>query len=417
MSYPQSVQEILHHLVEIPSPYPFENPIAEWIVKFLEKNNFHVHKVPVENRFCIVAERGTGKSLLLFGHLDTVPIQGVEEKNPHVNSERQIIADHAKKLGWYQDPFTPFIKGGRLYGNGACDMKAGVASILATALALPDVWFQTRKLQLAFSVDEEFIDKGMFQLLQTDLIRNAQGCICPEIADISEVVEMGETPDVGTILLGRRGRIAVEVRVKGKSAHAATPKAGINAIELATKVINHVMTSAASDRLPLGTHDLLPKASITPLKIQAGTSSLSVPDSCLIEFDRHLVPPETPESVLKQLKSCITEVLDPTQFQISKTDRPTPFLLPFVTPIESEIAQITIASLESLGYTVRIDGGNSVADENMLSSPDYAPPILHAIPTVGLGCKGGNYHKENEWVELASLDKHFEVLLKICENW
>ena len=61
--------------------------------------------------------------------------------------------------------------------------------------------------------------------------------------------------------------------------------------------------------------------------------------------------------------------------------------------------------------------GNSVADENMLSSPDYQPPILHAIPTVILGCKGGNYHKENEWVDLNSLQKHSKALLEICLNW
>lgn len=417
MSKQPSVQEILHHLVEIPSPYPFENQIVEWIATFLDEHNFTLDKVPVENRFCLVAKRGIGKTILLFGHLDTVPIQGVEDENPHLPEHREKILKQAKTLGWFQDPFTPLIKDGRMYGNGAVDMKAGVASILATAISLPEEWFQSHQLKIALSIDEEFIDKGMYQLLQTDLIRDAKGCICPEIADISEVVEMGETPDVGTILLGRRGRIAIEVLVKGKAAHAATPKAGVNAIELAAKVVTHVMNSIESGQLQLGSHDILPDASITPLKIQAGTSSLSVPDSCLIEFDRHLVPPETPESVLFQMKECINKVLQPSEFEIRKTDRPTPFLLPFVTSIDSEIAEVTISTLESLGYSVKISGGNSVADENMLSSSNYEPPILHAIPTVILGCKGGNYHKENEWVDLASLEKHYSALLKICENW
>jgi len=417
MSNFPSVQQILHHLVEIPSPYPFENKIANWVSGFLEKYNFRVHKVPVEDRYCIVGERGKGNTLLLFGHLDTVPIQGVEDENPHNEVSRQKIIDHALKLGWTQDPFTPLIKDGKMYGNGAIDMKAGVASILATAISLPDEWFTNRKLKLAFSIDEEFVDKGMYQLLQTDLLRDVQGCICPEIADISEVVEIGETPDVGTILLGRRGRIAIEVLIKGKAAHAARPKAGINAIELGAKVIEHVMKSVESGNLQLGTHEILPNASITPLKIHAGTSSLSVPDSCLIEFDRHLVPPETPEFVLEQLKKCINEVLDLENFEIRNSIRPTPFLLPYVTPIDSKIAKITISSLESLGYPVRISGGNSVADENMLSSPYYQPPILHAIPTIGLGCKGGNYHKENEWVELASLEKHQKAMMEICKNW
>ncbi|UYP46120.1 Succinyl-diaminopimelate desuccinylase [Candidatus Lokiarchaeum ossiferum] len=417
MSSKLTVENILHELVKIPSPYPFENQIVEWIANFIKERSFTIHKIPVEDRFCLVAKRGSGKSLLLFGHLDTVPIQGVEDETPHQPEGRNKIAEHAKTLGWFQDPFIPLIKKGRMYGNGAVDMKAGVASILATAISLPEEWFKTNELILAFSVDEEFVDKGMYQLLQTDLIRHAKGCICPEIADISEVVEMGETPDVGTILLGRRGRIAIEVLVKGKAAHAATPKAGINAIELATTMINHVMKSVESGELPLGKHEILPEASITPLKIHAGTSSLSVPDSCLVEFDRHLVPPETPESVLKQMEECIKQVLKPSEFEIRKTNRPTPFLLPFVTSKDSDIAKVTISTLESLGYTVKISGGNSVADENMLSSSDYKHPILHAIPTIVLGCKGGNYHKENEWVDLRSLEKHYQALLKICENW
>jgi len=222
MSNFPSVKEILHQLVQIPSPYPFENKIANWVLSFLEKYKFRVHKVPVEDRFCIVGERGSGNTLLLFGHLDTVPIQGVENENPHIEVNRQNIIEHALKLGWSQDPFTPLIKDGKMYGNGAIDMKAGVASILATAISLPDEWFNNRKLKLAFSIDEEFVDKGMYQLLQTNLLRDVQGCICPEIADISEVVELEETPDVGTILLGRRGRIAIEVLIKGKAAHAAT---------------------------------------------------------------------------------------------------------------------------------------------------------------------------------------------------
>jgi len=87
MSNLPSVKEILHHLVEIPSPYPFENKIANWVSNFLEKHNFRVHKVPVEDRFCIVGERGKGNALLLFGHLDTVPIQGVEDENRTIATE------------------------------------------------------------------------------------------------------------------------------------------------------------------------------------------------------------------------------------------------------------------------------------------------------------------------------------------
>ena len=64
-----------------------------------------------------VPGRGGGRTLMLNGHLDTKPV------------------GDALPL-WHSDPLSPQIRGGRLYGLGASDMKGAVAAMVFAALAL-----------------------------------------------------------------------------------------------------------------------------------------------------------------------------------------------------------------------------------------------------------------------------------------
>ena len=177
------------------------------------------------------------------------------------------------------------------------------------------------------------------------------------------------------------------------------------------------MDASVDGRLALREHEVLPRASITPLAIEAGTSSLSIPSSCRIIFDRHMVPPETPRMVLREFKACLESIQPPVQFETDLAKRPTPFCLPFVTSKEDLIVKIAEAALTSMGKETKYSGGNSVADENMLSSKDYDPPLLHGISTIILGCAGDNYHGANEWVDLKSLHELCELLLRVCKGW
>ncbi len=413
----KKVEHILEHLVSIPSPYPFELPIVKWAERYLRDNEFQITQVPVGERYEIVASRGSGpESLLLFGHVDTVPIQGVEELDPHMPEEREQIASHALTLGWEGDPYLPRRDKQRLYGSGAIDMKAGVAAILATAVALPEAWFKKNRLKIALTVAEEHLAEGVYELVQTENLRDVTACISTEIQDTPDRLS-GPRPGVETILLGRRGRMALEIIVHGRAAHAATPQAGINAIEEASRMIKYLMDASVDGRLPLRDHKILPGASITPLFIEAGTSSLSVPASCRVIFDRHMVPPETPDTALQEFMECLDSIRPPVKYEIYPTRRPTPFLLPFVTSKDEPIVKMAEAAIKGMGKTIRYSGGNSVADENMFSSKEVDPEILHGIPTIIMGCSGDNYHGANEWVDLDSLSELCEALFRICGMW
>jgi succinyl-diaminopimelate desuccinylase len=411
------VEQILESLVSIPSPYPFELPIVKWVEAYLRNIHFEIKRIPVGERYEIVATRGTGsESLLLFGHLDTVPIQGAETLDPHMPETRDQIIAHARAQGWDGDPYLPRWDKQRLYGSGASDMKAGVAAILAIAGALPESWFRNNRLKIALTVAEEHLAEGVYELVQTEHLRDVTACICTEIQDTPH--RLNESlPGVETILLGRRGRMALEIVVFGKAAHAATPRVGVNAIEEASRMIKGLMDAANDGRLPLRKHEILPGASITPLSIEAGTSSLSVPSTCRVVFDRHMVPPETPDMILQEFTECIESIHPPVKYEIHPTPRPTPFLLPFVTSKDEPIVRMAEEAIKSMGKNIRFSGGNSVADENMIASKDIDAKICHGIPTIIMGCTGDNYHGANEWVDADSLRELCDALFRVCKLW
>ncbi|WP_201346729.1 dipeptidase PepV, partial [Lactobacillus nasalidis] len=58
--------------------------------------------------------------------------------------------------GWSQDPFTPWVKGGRVYGRGASDNKGPALAAYYALLALKEAGFQPKKkITLIIGTDEE----------------------------------------------------------------------------------------------------------------------------------------------------------------------------------------------------------------------------------------------------------------------
>src|SRR5258708_16375692 len=105
--------------------------------------------------FNILAEEGRGRSLLLFGHTDTVP----------------------RHEAWRTDPFTLTKKSDRLYGLGAWDMKGGIAAILASLDGFEPKNFT---LKIAFVADEENFSLGMHTLVKSGWLHGVYGAISPE---------------------------------------------------------------------------------------------------------------------------------------------------------------------------------------------------------------------------------------------
>jgi len=199
--------EITRKLISIPSYVDEshnESNVGEFIYDYLKSmGRFVVEKQMVEgNRFNIIAHDGKPAKLMFCCHMDTVPFSG----------------------GWQRNPLMAQVEENRIYGLGACDMKGGTAALLTALQSVQE----TSGLFLLFEVDEEYYFKGM----QTFLNEYQQ--FRPDLAVFPEPgLEIGN---------GHRGLIEVNCKVRGKSAHAARPDLGKNAILGACQAVEHLMS-------------------------------------------------------------------------------------------------------------------------------------------------------------------------------
>ena len=160
--------------------------------------------------------KGGGKSLILNGHIDTVP-----------------IGDESK---WHVDPFGAEIKDGKLYGRGAVDMKGGVAAMVSavetlTALKIP----LSGDLMLQTVVNEEHAGGG------------ALGIVADGYTADAAIVTEPAGPGGNVILDGNGGGVYWEVRIKGHETHAGSrwqnnKPFGISAIEKAALVVDSLIS-------------------------------------------------------------------------------------------------------------------------------------------------------------------------------
>ncbi len=356
--------ELLRRLVSIDSVFPRERKIGEFLEGHLQGIGFTTRRQHIsEDRFNVLAEKeGDGPCIMLYGHMDTVPPYGK----------------------WDSDPFTLREEGDRLYGLGTWDMKSGIAAILKA------VERSGRRVKVAFGCDEENISEGAHALVRSGFLDDAAVVIVGE----SGLNEKGISgPNM--ITLGRRGRVDYAFEISGKSAHGGDVRSGLNAITEASKLA--LMLEEMNGKLRQ--HPLLPKQSQFVRKISGEATSLSIPDKAYLELDRHLVPPDTPETALKEIEAEIGKMKGSgalkAQVKANIKPRKTPYLSPYVTPVENEhVKRLSEIVREEFGPQSPVyNYGLSVADENILATRK---------PVITIGTRGADEHSANEWVSKKS---------------
>jgi acetylornithine deacetylase/succinyl-diaminopimelate desuccinylase-like protein len=333
-----------------------------------------------------------------------VTMQEVEGFGPNViakhipDSEKPVIIlnchmDTVEAMqGWESNPFTPKIEGNKLYGLGACDMKAGCA--IAIDVFKKAVEMDKNIIFTAVS-DEEGNSKGSYVLLEKmkekDLKEENSNLLCLISEDTDEKVK-----------LGARGRYVVDIDVFGCSAHGATPECGTNAIVTATKIVD------AINHLPLDDHPLMGKGSFCVLKIEGGGDSLSVPDRCTIRVDRHTVPGENKKKIMDDFDNLLKKLDINCEYKLSFMKRETPFLEPYILNSENPWAKkFLFIYRESYGKDPMIIYGKSVGDFNAFGN---------LMPTIVFGPSGENIHGPNECVYMDSIERCRNLYIKFISE-
>ncbi len=211
---------------------------------------------------------------------------------PGVDSNRRIVLeahmDTVSVQGMTIPPFEPTVENGLMFGRGSCDTKAGLAGMMHAVAALKEQGtVPPCDVLLAAVVDEEFSFQGVTTL-------------CKELkADAAIVAE----PTDLRVAIASKGVLRWRIHAHGKSAHSSKVHLGTNAIYHMARVVlafeqEHVALSQTPDAL-------LGAASCNVGKIAGGVQVNFVPDSCVIEIDRRLLPSESVAEVWKHYQNLI----------------------------------------------------------------------------------------------------------------
>lgn len=213
-------------------------------------------------------------------------------------------------------------------GRGACEQKGALAALIyAAAIVVRSRPQMKLPLILAVSLAGETgrHDAAKF-ILEND-----------RISARSAIVALGTC---NRVCLGNKGRIDVEITVRGKSAHSSTPWAGVNAVEGAWHVMERL------DKLASGpSHPHLGRSTLTVTQIKSAPEiSHTVPDVCRLIIDRRLLPGEEPESVFAEIQATLAS-LSPWEIDV----KPGAFMLP--SEVASDCAVAATVSAVSRALT------------------------------------------------------------------
>ena len=236
--------------------------LAEFVAGWCRGAGLEVELVgPPERPSVIAVARGSGsgRSLLLNAHLDTVGVLGMEA------------------------PFEPRVDDGRLYGRGAYDMKGALAAILDAAARVERLRGDVIVTAVA---DEELASIGTVAALER--VR----------ADAAIVVEPTELK----LAVAHKGFVGFEIETHGVAAHGSRPHLGVDAIAKMGPVL--VALKELDARLQAGRrHPLVGPGSIHASLIEGGQEFSSYPDRCLLTGERRTIPGETTDQVESELRA------------------------------------------------------------------------------------------------------------------
>ncbi len=266
---------LLSEMVKIKSYSSEEEAVCRKIKELCEEAGFD--EVRFDGLGSVVGRVGNGPRILAFdAHIDTV-----------------TIGDPA---AWEKDPFSGEIDDTYVWGRGTSDQKGGAASMITAGRILKDLGYdKDYSVYFTFTVMEEDCDGMCWKYL----IEEEK--LVPDFAVSTE-------PTSCRLYRGHRGRMEMEVKIKGVSSHGSAPERGVSAAYKASKAAL-AMEKLNADLQP-DEGNFLGKGTIVVSQMDVhGPSQCAVPDQAMLYLDRRLTWGEDADLAISQVKEYITEAL------------------------------------------------------------------------------------------------------------
>ncbi|MBI4973675.1 M20 family metallopeptidase [Candidatus Roizmanbacteria bacterium] len=365
------LEALTKQLISIPSPYPNEMKLANFIKTFFKQKGYKVFEQKVEdNRSNIIVEKGSGKkTILLYSHLDTVGIVD----------------------GWKTNPLRPVVIGDKLFGLGSYDMKGGMAVNINTFL---EHEAKNIKLRLLFCIDEENISKGGYVFANSSFMKDVDCVLSPEPAFAH---------GVNGIVTGRIGRAVIQVKLTYPSQHFYfyNPQNDINIVSaLVIQKLKQIYKKNGDA-----------KEFAFVRSLQSQSVGMSTPQEVFIELDTSVLPPKTNKDMLASVTQIISKITQAhnVKYEVNFKKRETPFLSGYkLSENNKYLKQLSQSIISVTGKKAVPYFRSSVADENIFGA--LGKTVL------GIGPEGDSAHGANEWVSVSLLTRLQDIYLNFLSH-
>lgn len=381
------LHQLLRDLIQTPSVNPAhcsdpaisgEWRMADRLAALLQERGLTLERIdtPDPERPAILARANAPQSrrtLMFEVHLDTVGIDNMT-----------------------LPPFEGLIRGNRIYGRGACDMK-GPAAALLHALTPARIHALTRRgisLLVVGAPDEECGTKGA-----ETLAKNGIG------ADHAIILE----PTRNRPVVAHKGANWYDLTLRGRSGHGSQPEAGVSTHEALARLLPELLRAHKALQ-QMHAHPLLGTSSLNLGRITGGHTYNIIPDHTLLQLDRRVIPGEPPELFEQAVRHILDELI-----------REGRLLYGSLTPVNQTPAFATspdnplpIALLDAIeAVTARrppCEGSSWVSDA--------APFSTTCAQTLVFGPGDiAQAHTEDEFIDLTDLETGSAILARFLDDY
>jgi succinyl-diaminopimelate desuccinylase len=374
---------ILGDLIRCRSVTPADGGAQGVIAAILSDAGFRVDRMTfsapgtpdVENLFASI---GNGAPHLVFaGHTDVVP-PGDESR-------------------WTRPPFGGEVAEGAMFGRGAVDMKGGIASFLAAALAHVS---QTKSLRgtlsLAITGDEEGPGVNGTAKLVEWAVQHGHRFDAALVGEPTSRSTLGDT-----IKIGRRGSLSATLTVFGRQGHVAYP-------HLADNPVPHLMrllSSLTALRLDDGSAAFQP-SNLEVTTVDVGNQASNViPGEATARFNVRYNDAWTPASLEARLRAVLDAAAEGRIYRLAVLPGASQSFLTQPGPLVGELS----AAIEDVtGLTPDLSTSGGTSDARFFKS---------LCPVVEFGLVGDTMHQIDEHVPLADLDRLTSIYRRFLERF
>lgn len=288
-----------------------------------------------------------------------------------------ILNGHLDVVTANPNYFKATIKGNRLTGRGAIDMKASVAVMTLVFKKLANKLNYPLGLQIV--TDEEI---GGFHGTKHQINKGVK----------ADLVIAGEPTDLG-LEIAAKGPLWLKLTTKGKTNHGAQPWKGINAIKIMSDNIQNI-----SKLYPVPKKEVW-KTTCNISTIKAGESVNQIPDQCICTLDVRRIPKDNPETIIKNIKSVVKNT------KVEAVFKEPAHLTDLNNPLINKLSNSIKTHTKKTPKKLKKHGASDARH--------YAGANIN---TVCFGPKGDGLHSDNEWVDIKSLNLFYSILQDFLLN-